>query len=164
MKNLDDYGMRMCRYQAELFARSREDVSCSSPVFLRRFMYSDLARRMDGDGFLMEAVDKEDAFGEIEQEFGESSYGKIKFNREELYWIGYIYRYWCYVHEITSKRVYRIIKPDELKALYYPYHSLDPAQAIERIMEAKQIREEDYTERGVKILRELRKKKERSGL
>ena len=50
---------------------------------------------------------------ELEHEFGASSYGKEKYNAEELYWIGYIYRYWCYTRELTSKQLYKIIKPKE---------------------------------------------------
>ena len=45
------------------------------------------------------------------------------------------------------------MKPKNLRKLYYPYHSLDPAQAIERILEGSGSREEDYTEKGVQILR-----------
>ena len=54
------------------------------------------------------------------------------------------------------------MKPKDLRKLYYPYHSLDPAQAIERIMEGNGSKEEDYTEKGVRILREIleREKKE----
>ena len=40
---------------------------------------------------------------------------------------------------MPSKRIYKIIQARELGALYHPYHSLDPAQAIERICEAKGI-------------------------
>ena len=68
-----------------------------------------------------------------------------------------------YIDIITSKQLYRLVKPKELRDLYYPYHSLDPANAIERIMEAKGIKE--YTEgemiqRGVEILRRLIKERE----
>ena len=45
------------------------------------------------------------------------------------------------------------MKPKDLRKLYYPYHSLDPAQAIERILEDSGSKEEDYTEKGVRILR-----------
>ena len=47
MREIDEYGLKLCRYQANLFSVSREQAECSSPVFLRRFMYSDAARRMD---------------------------------------------------------------------------------------------------------------------
>lgn len=75
-----------------------------------------------------------------------------------LDWI-YIYWYWCYTLEKTSKQVYRIIKPIELRDLYYPYHSLDCQAAIERILEAKGISSEDYISRGVEILRSLQARK-----
>ena len=158
MKNFDDYGLKLCRYQGELFSISKEKVECSSPVFLRRFMYSDVARRMDGEGFLFETTGQIDVINEIDAQFGKSDYGKIKYDKEELYWMGYLYRYWSYTREVSSKKLYKMIKPGELKKLYYPYHSLDPAKVIERIMEANQLREEDYTQRGVEILRELIKK------
>jgi len=54
-----------------------------------------------------------------------------------MYWIGYIYRYWCFTDTVSSKNLYRRIKPDELRKLYFPYHSMDPGQAVERIKEAK---------------------------
>ncbi|MBQ1552456.1 MAG: hypothetical protein IIZ66_02820, partial [Clostridia bacterium] len=64
-------------------------------------------------------------------------------------------RYWCYTYEKTSRQVYRIIKPTELRELFYPYHTLDVAAAVERILEAKNGREEDLTKRGVEILRRI---------
>ena len=156
MRKFDEYGLSLCRYQAGLFSLSEKRAECSSPVFLRRFMYSDAARRMDGEGFLLESVPPEALIDEIAAEYGESDYGKIKYHAEELYWIGYIYRYWCYMREISSRQVYKIIKPEELKNLYYPYHSLDPKQAVERIIEAKGLHEEEEIRRGVELLRKLR--------
>ena len=54
------------------------------------------------------------------------------------------------------------MKSQDVRKLYYPVHSLDPAQAIERILEGNGNSEEDYTEKGVRILREIlaREKKE----
>lgn len=120
-------------------------------------MYSKTAERMDRESFLFEAFPVADAIEEIEEEYGKSDYGRIRYSREELYWIGYIYRYWSYTREMSSRAVYRVIKPEELRKLYFPYHSLDPAQAIERIMEAKGLTEEDYVKRGVQILRRIRR-------
>lgn len=156
MRKMDSYGLSLCKFQAELFQKSIEEAECSSPIFIRRFMLSDLAKRMDKEGFLFDAIDVEDALGEIEIQFGPSDYGKIKFEREAIYWTGYIYRYWAYISQISSKHIYKQIKPDELKALYFPYHSLDPEVAIERIKEAKGITEEDDIKRGVEILRKVR--------
>ena len=118
-------------------------------------MNSQVAHRMDLGGFLFEACDTNQIFEEINTEFGESSYGKEKYYEAELYWIGYVYRYWSYTYQKTSKQVYKFIKPQELRSLYYQYHSLDPAQAIERILEAKGVNERDLTKRGVRIMRDL---------
>ena len=156
MKKMDSYGLKLCKFQAELFQKSMSETDCGSKIFIRRFMYSDVAKRMDKEGFLYGAFDIIDALNEIEIEFGPSTYGKEKFNGEELYWTGYIYRYWSYITGQSSKQIYKIIKPDELKKLYFPYHSLDPEQAIERIKESKGIVDVDDITRGVEILRKVR--------
>ena len=158
MRKIDSYGLKLCKFQGELFQASLTETNCSSKIFIRRFMLSDLAKRMDSYGFLFEAYDLLDCFQELQSQFGPSEYGRIKFNPEEMYWMGYLYRYWSYLSEKGSKQVYKIIKPDELRKLYFPYHSLDPEVAIERIMEAKGIYEEDQIQRGVKILRRIRNK------
>lgn len=157
MKEFDEYGLKMCQYQGNLFLESLDKTNCSSPIFLRRFMYSKTAQRMDRESFLFESFSVADAIEEIEEEYGNSDYGRIRYSREELYWIGYVYRYWSYTRKMSSRAVYRLIKPEELRKLYFPYHSLDPSQAIERIMEAKGMTEEDYVKRGVEILRRMRR-------
>ena len=100
----------------------------------------------------------DDAFYELDQQYGKTSYGQIKYDPEEMYWIGYIYRYWAYTHKKSSKQLFKIVKPEELRKVFFPFHSLDPSQAIERIMESKGIKEEDDISRGVEIMRRIRKK------
>ena len=108
---------------------------------------------MDRRGFLLETCDATSIFNEVEAQYGPTSYGKERYGREELYWLGYLYRYWTYTYEKSSKQVYKQMKPKDLRKLYYPYHSLNPAQAIERILEGSGSNEDDYTEKGVQILR-----------
>lgn len=153
MRKIDEMGLKLCKIQADIFAASVSETECSSLIFMRRFMNSQVAQRMDIGGFLFEACDIHTVFHELNMEFGVSSYGKDKYSNQELYWIGYIYRYWCYTYQKTSKQVYKIVKPKELRDLYYPYHSFDPSQAIERILEAKGFSEEDLIKKGVQILR-----------
>lgn len=161
MKKIDSLGLRMCSYQAVLFESSIEGTKCSSKIFIRRFMNSNLAKRMDSAGFMFESLDIADAINELESQYGASAYGIEKFTLEEMHWIGYIYRYWAYVSEKSSKQIYKLIKPEQLKKLYFPYHSLDPLQAIERIMEAIEPEEQsgaDDIARGVIALRKVRNK------
>ena len=135
MKKMDSLGLRLCSYQALLFEASAEKAKCSSPIFIRRFMNSDLATRLDKDGMVFDSIDIADAIKEVEVQYGESTYGKEKFSSEELHWIGYIYRYWAYISGRSSRQIYKMVKPGQLRKLYFPYHSLDPYQAIERIAE-----------------------------
>lgn len=160
MKNIDEIGLKLCKIQAGIFEKSVTELECSSAIFVRRFMLSSVAKRMDDGSFLFESCSINEVFSEIENEFGKSNYGTEKISSEELYWIGYLYRYWCYTYQKTSKQLYKIIKMKELRTLYYPYHSLDPAQAIERILEAKgeSETEEDLIRKGVEILRRKRTK------
>ncbi len=155
MKEIDEMGLFICRAQANLFVASLTLTECSSAVFLRRFMNSSVAERMDKGFFLFEASSNDSVISEINEEFGETNYGKVKFSENEMYWMGYLYRYWCYTYGKTSKQVYRIIKPTELRTLFFPYHSIDCSAAIERILEAKGQNEEDSIEKGVAILRRL---------
>ena len=57
-------------------------------------------------------------------------------------------------------QVYKIVKPKELKGLFLPYHTMDPSQAIERILEAKGlfIDEKMELERQYEIFKRIRKK------
>lgn len=155
MKQIDEIGTKICRAQANIFVASLSETSCSSAVFLRRYMNSEFARRMDEGSYLFESGSDKTAVSEIEEQFGKTDYGKAKYTEEELYWMGYLYRYWCYTHEKSSKQVYKIIKPQELRTLFFPYHTLDTAAAIERILEAKNRREEDFIRRGVEMMRNL---------
>lgn len=160
MREMDTYGLKLCGYQAELFKESAIQLKCSSRVFVRRFMNSRLADRIDANGLYFDATGIPEAFEELDEQYGATEYGKVKYSAEELYWIGYIYRYWCYTYDKSSKQLYKLIKPEELRSLYFPYHSLDPKQAIERIMEAKGLGAEDDIARGVEILRRVRSREQ----
>ncbi len=122
-------------------------------------MNSNLAKRMDSVGFLFDSLAVSDAIDEVEDQYGASTYGAEKFSIEEMHWIGYIYRYWAYVSGKTSKQLYKIVKPEQLRKRYFPYHSLDPQQAIDRIkeeIEPEEQSEMDDIAKGVIALRKVR--------
>jgi hypothetical protein len=103
-------------------------------------------------------IQAKDAIQRIEEEYGHSKYGSVKYTKNELYWIGYIYRYYSYTYELSSVHVYKIVKPKELRSLFLPYHTMDPAQAIERILEAKNLIMDETAElqRQYKIFKRIR--------
>lgn len=66
-------------------------------------------------------------------------------------------RYSIY-YDLSSKQVYKIIKPKELNELYYVYHTFDCSQAIERILEQKGI-SFDLNPQNLRLLKMLRRRK-----
>ena len=139
MIKLDRDGLSLCKIQGELFEKSITNVSTSSSIFIRRFMNSEIAKAFDSKDFLNDTISVNGIYKELDAQFGESKYGSTKFNSEVLFWIGYIYRYFSYTYDLSSKQVYKIIKPNELNEMYYVYHTFDCANAIERILEEKGI-------------------------
>ena len=120
-----------------------------------------LAKRLDDGSVLESNIQAEDILQLVNEEYGFSNYGSVKYTRNEMYWIGYIYRYFVITYELTSMQVYKIVKPKELKGLFLPYHTMDPSQAIERILEAKGLftDEKMELERQYEIFKRIRNKK-----
>lgn len=139
MKTIDKDGLSLCALQGNVFASSLDNAECSSKIFMRRFLNSKVAREFDSSSILDGTLTIKDIFFELEEEFGKTNYGREKYDKEVLFWIGYIYRYFAYTYNLTSKYVYKIVKPSELNELYYVYHTFDPKVAIERILEEKRI-------------------------
>lgn len=137
MKKIDKDGLLLCELQAETFEKSTDDTATSSEIFIRRFMNSKISKSMDSGEILQTNMQAKDILERIEEQYGKSQYGSVKYTKNELYWIGYIYRYFSYTYDMTSVQVYKFVKPKELRKLFLPYHTLDPAKAIERILESK---------------------------
>lgn len=137
MIKIDKDGLLLCEIQGKTFEISVENYATGSEVFMRRFMNSQVAKEFDNLSVLDTNIYEKDILIRLDEEYGVSNYGKERYTKNEMFWIGYIYRYFSYTYKKTSKQVYKIIKPKELRGLFLPYHTMDPAQAIERILEAK---------------------------
>ena len=137
MKKVDNDGYILCVLQASVLENSVERIHSSSPIFIRRFMNSKVAKRLDNTSILETNVQPNDILDLLNEEYGVSNYGSVKYTRNEMYWIGYVYRFFALAYDFSSSQIYRIVKPQELRNAFLPYHTMDPAQAIERILEAK---------------------------
>ena len=159
MRKLSKDGLLLCKLQAEVFENSIDKMDTSSEIFIRRFMKSEVAKRLDNESVLESNIQANDILELINEEYGISNYGSVKYSRNEIYWIGYIYRYFAFTYEMSSTQVYKIVKPKELRGLFLPYHTMDPAQAIERILEAKNmiVDEEAELKRQYEIFKRIRK-------
>lgn len=159
MRKISKDGVILCTLQAETFEKSVEKMDTSSEIFIRRFMKSEIAKRFDNESILESNIQANDILELINEEYGISNYGSVKYTRNEMFWIGYIYRYFAFTYNMTSAQIYKIVKPKELRDLFLPYHTMDPAQAIERILEAKGMLtdEKQELERQYEIFKRIRK-------
>lgn len=159
MKALNRDAKIMIEMQAELFEKSVDKVNTSSEVFVRRFMNSNVAREFDSTAILDDTKSCKAIFEEIEEEYGESSYGSVKYNKDVMYWCGYLYRYFSYVYELSSKQAYKYLPLKYVSSTYVSYHTLDVGAAIERLLEAKGIdlSKEALIQKGINFLKEYSK-------
>ncbi len=159
MKKINKDGLLLCDLQAKTFECAVDLTSVSSEIFIRRFMNSKIAKAMDNESILQTNMHEKDILDRIEEQYGKLEYGSIKYTHNEMFWIGYLYRYFCYTYELSSVQVYKIVKPKELRGLFLAYHTMDIAQAIERILEAKGLLVDEETEikRQYEIFKRIRK-------
>lgn len=155
MKKLDYNDYSICRMQGKIFEKSLKKCEESSPIFIRRFMNSTIAKSFDDRSILISAIDMDDVFDLIIDEFGHSTYGKQKYTPNVLYWIGYIYRVICFYYNISSKAAYKLVPTTKILIFYDIGHTFDPEDAAERLLSDTNL-DEDFTSRGVELLKRQR--------
>ena len=62
-------------------------------------------------------------------------YGQFTFDREVMYWTGYIYRYWHYYSGENSKDIYKIADAKTMNECWLGFHTLDVEMAIDDLNE-----------------------------
>ena len=140
----DTEGIRLATFQGRLCASSLSRVTTSSPIFLRRLMKSDYILKTDEGNSARLSLDEDEAFTELEKQYGQGTYGKIRYSEEALYWIGWIYRYIAYTRKVYSRLVYRFVKPDYLYSVYAVYHTQDEEWVFSRILASLGLTEADF--------------------
>ena len=155
MRNFDHSGLLLAEYQGKLFEKSAE-LSCSTGVFIRRFLHSDLLKKLDTNNPAAVSLDVNEGINDIQYQFGESDYGKKKFSRSALFWMGYIYRYIAYTRGESTKYIMKLFDYRQLNDLYLPYHTQDPEWCVQNLLEINNLSEDvfDKNERLKKIMRE----------
>ncbi len=151
MRELDSLGLKLAEFQGKIFEESVTRYDCSSAIFLRRFRYSDYAMKLDlaSPNTLL---DIEYAFDELDKEYESSSYGKEKYSKEAMFWLGYIYRYICYTRDASTKKVFSLIDAKELIGNYYVYHTQSEEWVIARILELKG-KDESFLDKNANLKR-----------
>lgn len=157
MREFDYNGFLLAEYQAKLFEKS-VDLNCSSPVFLRRFLHSDLVNILDENDSTILPLDVNEGIKSIMGQFGDTSYGKNKYSKSSLFWMGYMYGYIAYTREQSMSFVMKLFNHKQMNEVFYPYHTQGLEWCISNLLELNNLPEE-YFDNNYR-LKQIMKEKE----
>ena len=134
MLNLSLDKRQLCDIQGRLFELAlKNDYDC--PQFLETFMNSQAAVSLDDTYDRLQWAGEEYILEELEDEAkGLKKAGTI-YDREVMYWAGYVYRYWHYYTNETSREIYQIADAKTMNDCWLGFHTLDVELAIEDLKE-----------------------------
>ena len=133
IKNLSGFERRLCDIQGRLFERSLL-MNLDSPDFIGKFMTSKTCEFFDLPYDRLQWAGEEYIMDNLLDEVMVKPAG-VKFGKEELFWIGYIYRYWHYLENENSSRIYQQAPSQLMQDCYPGFHTLDIAMAIDDLKE-----------------------------
>ena len=135
---MDELQLKLCDIQGRLFELSAEK-KIPSAAFIKAFMTSDTAKALDSRYNRMQWMGEEYLLEEVLSSAKDSlsAEGEI-YQKDVLYWIGYIYRYWHYYTGESSAKILRQAPATTMKRNYLMFHTMDPVVAIEDLKELHQ--------------------------
>ena len=127
--------LTLCDTQGQLFELAAER-GYNSEAFIKAFMTSQVSADMDKEFHHVQWAGKAYILSRMEDELGELLVkdGEI-YDKETLYWIGYIYRYWNFYTSESSKEIYKQAPAKTMNVVYLMYHTMSPEMAIDRLKE-----------------------------
>jgi len=108
----------LCEIQARLFeGLDRRNVDAKA--FIRAFMNSKAAEGLDADYDRMQWAGEEYIFQDVMDESGLKADPECaRYNKESLFYAGWIYRYWHYKTGESSKEIYRQVDENKILQSY----------------------------------------------
>lgn len=140
LRSVDKISYSLAKSQARIFEKS---VSCGIPskIFIRSFMLSDEASFFDKLNIDIVGLSEGEIFDNISSKI--SNKKGVVYSYSIMHFIGYFYRIASYLTNLTSKYLYKHIKPEILARNYNTLHSLPIEEAIKEIFELLNIQLED---------------------
>ena len=121
--------------QGQLFELSK-DLGYDSESFIKAFMQSDIAKDLDSEFNHLQWAGKEYILDRIKEELADKLIiGGEAYDKETLYWTGYLYRSWHFYTGESSKEIYKQAPAKTMRVTYFPYHTLSVELAIDRLKE-----------------------------
>ena len=133
MKTLDSFELQFCDIQGRLFELSLIK-NLDSSDFIEKFMNSKTCEFMDLPYDRLQWAGEEYILENLLEETSVRPVGE-RYSKEELYWAGYVYRYWHLLTGESGREIYNQAKARKMKDCYLGFHSLDVAIAIDDLKE-----------------------------
>ena len=130
---MNELQLKMCDIQGRLFELSGV-VGYDSATFIKAFMTSEVARGLDSKFNRMQWAGEEYLLAEI-ADTAELTKGGTVYDKEALYWAGYLYRFWHFTTGEESREIYRQAPAETMRRNFLIFHTLAPEAAIEDLKE-----------------------------
>ncbi|WP_026667938.1 hypothetical protein [Butyrivibrio sp. AE2005] len=156
MRNFDHNGLLLAEYQGKLFEKS-SDLNCSTGIFIRRFLHSELLNKLDSNNPALLSLDVSEGITSIIEQFGDTDYGKIKYSKSALFWIGYMYRYISYTREISTKFILDIFTYKQMNDVYFSFHTQTPEWCINSLLDINGI-DDSIFDNNLRLKKIIKKK------
>ena len=151
LREFDKTGHLLASIQARMFVNSAKD-GLPSYNFIKVFSFLEYTESLDKLSFLYGSISEQDIYASTVKKMNKVSGGSV-FTENELHWMGYFYRAFCYVTGWSSKETFRYISPSYLRRVYVPYHSLSIEKAIKMVVNELKLPEENDQDKIMRILR-----------
>ena len=134
MKALSALQIQLCDIQGRLFELAlQKGYDC--PAFIRAFMESEVAARLDESYDRLQWAGEEYILAELNDTVGGLPCAGQTYGKEAMFWTGFTYRYWNYLTGEKSKAIYAQADAQTMNESYPGFHTLDVALAIDDLKE-----------------------------
>lgn len=130
---INNFDFKVCDIQGRAFEMSVAK-RMDSYDFIKKFMKSEVASELDMEYSHMQWAGEEYMM-EVLEDIEDIKIGGQVLDKDKMYWIGFIYRYWHYYTGEKSARILKQAPAKEIATSYYMFHTMDPEMAIENLKE-----------------------------
>ena len=130
---MNEFELKLCDIQGRLFELSGEK-GYDSVAFIKAFMTGEVAKGLDSTFNRLQWAGEEYLLEEIVETAALTPGGTV-YDKEVLYWTGYLYRFWHFTRGESSKDIYRQAPAETMSRNWLIFHTLAPEAAVEDLKE-----------------------------
>ena len=130
---MDGIQLKLCDIQGRLFELSGAK-GYDSAAFIKAFMTSGVAKGLDSKYNRLQWAGEEYLLAEVIDSAKLAPGGKV-YDRETLFWSGYLYRFWHFTTGEDSREIYKQAPAETMNRNWLIFHTLAPEVAIEDLKE-----------------------------